>query len=104
MSQADMSVEGRISVRSAVQAAADYIQSFKDMLGNLENLRLEEIDLSEDKKCWSITLGFDITNNSNADENPLFPIVEGKNQERQYKIINVDVRTGVVQSMKIREL
>jgi hypothetical protein len=95
-------IEIRYDVRAAAKAAVNYIQSFQDLLGNLENLRLEEVELSEDRKYWLITLGFDINNNSEVDENPLFPITEGTKQERQYKLIKVDTVSGQVQSMKIR--
>ena len=96
-------VEIRYDVRAAVRSATDYIQSFKEFLGNLENLRLEEVELSEDRKYWLITLGFDVINNSESDENPLFPIVEGAQPERQYKLIKIDTMSGQAQSMKIRK-
>ncbi|WP_204102285.1 MULTISPECIES: hypothetical protein [Spirulina sp. CCY15215] len=105
MSQTQVSSSLKVNVRKAVQTAASYLNSFRDMLGDIKNLRLEEIELSEDKQFWLITLGFDIINNSDADtdDNPLFPLVESQNRERQYKIIKIDTQIGEVQSMKIRE-
>ena len=48
-----------IDVRSAVGAAQQYFGSLRDMIGfGTEDLRLEEAELSEDKKHWFITLGF----------------------------------------------
>ncbi|MBP0020249.1 MAG: hypothetical protein J7647_22175 [Cyanobacteria bacterium SBLK] len=93
----------RYDVRAAVRTAAEYLKSFKDLLGSFENLRLEEIELSEDRKYWLITLGFDITNQSDPDENPLFPVLEGSDRERQYKLIKIDTFSGQPQSMKIRK-
>ena len=48
-----------IDVRNAVGAAQRYFGSLQDVIGYpTEDLRLEEAELSEDKKHWFITLGF----------------------------------------------
>jgi len=48
-----------IDVRKAVVATINYLESFKDLMGSgFEDLRLEEVELSEDKQYWLITLGF----------------------------------------------
>ncbi len=50
----------RIHLKAAVNAAHSYLISIQDLIGEqLKNLRLEEVELSEDKKFWLITLGFD---------------------------------------------
>ena len=46
-------------VRFAVNAARNYIKDFQELLDNpLHNLRLEEVELTEDEKHWLITLGY----------------------------------------------
>ena len=50
----------KIDVRGAVIAAKNYFQSLKDMINNqIQDLRLEEVELSEDQKFWFVTLGFE---------------------------------------------
>jgi hypothetical protein len=45
-----------VDVRSAVVAARQHFSSLQDLIGlNTEDLRLEEAELSEDKKHWLIT-------------------------------------------------
>ncbi|MEH1959359.1 MAG: hypothetical protein V7L05_05605 [Nostoc sp.] len=45
-----------IDVKTAVNAAYEYIKSMQDMMGSsLGDLRLEEVELSEDKSFWLIT-------------------------------------------------
>ncbi|MDJ0899180.1 MAG: hypothetical protein QNJ55_10250 [Xenococcus sp. MO_188.B8] len=49
-----------IDLRTAVNSVRAYVTDFKDILGNnLDNLLIEETELSEDKKFWLITIGFD---------------------------------------------
>lgn len=93
----------KTDVRSAVSVAQNYFHSIQDLLGTpLEDLRLEEVELSEDKKFWLITLGF--SRPMDKSQNPLGDLVAFPKHERDYKIFKVDVETGDVQSMKIREL
>lgn len=99
-----MTVTLKVDVRNAFAVAHSYLQSIRDMLGNeLKNLRLEEIELSEDKQFWLITLGFDVPLNGDRDSVEFFPSFTSKNR-REYKIFKVSTQTGEVQSMKIREL
>ncbi|MGI0489076.1 hypothetical protein ACN4EK_27005 [Pantanalinema rosaneae CENA516] len=49
-----------IDLKTAVKAAYEYFDSIQDMIGNqLQDLRLEEVELSDDRKFWLITLGFE---------------------------------------------
>ncbi|MEM9538620.1 MAG: hypothetical protein AAGA60_03815 [Cyanobacteria bacterium P01_E01_bin.42] len=95
-----------IDVRDAVAAATKYFQEVRERIGNLKDLRLEEIELSDDEKFWLITLGFEIVpQNSPIPDivrDPLFPKIERKESEREYKIFKIDAKTGEVKSMKIR--
>jgi hypothetical protein len=92
-----------LDLRSAVMHAQNYLKDLKDMLGNsLEDLRLEEVELSDDKQYWLITLGYsrlvDKTKNKNTLLEGMIP-----HYERDYKIFKVNAQTGEVEAMKIRE-
>ncbi|HEY9298492.1 MAG TPA: hypothetical protein VIQ31_19485 [Phormidium sp.] len=92
-----------VDVRSAVGAAQQYFISLQDMIGfGTEDLRLEEAELSEDKKHWFITLGF--IRPVDKTSNPLADLIATRNYEREYKVFKIDATTGEVQSMKIREV
>jgi hypothetical protein len=93
----------KIDVRQAVIAAKEYLQSLKDQIGRqIEDLRLEEVELSEDKNFWLITLGF--SRPADRAKNPLADLTDSPKYEREYKIFKIDSQTGEVQSMKIREV
>lgn len=92
-----------INVRGAVSAARSYLSSLQDMIGpQIEDLRLEEVELSEDKTFWLVTLGF--SRPTDKDNNPLGDILTLPKPQREYKVFKVDAETGEVQSMKIREV
>lgn len=92
-----------VDVRNAVLAASEYFNSLQDMIGGyIEDLRLEEAELSEDKEHWFITLGF--VRPVDKTSNPLANFMETPNYEREYKVFKIDAITGEVQSMKIREV
>ncbi|NEO54923.1 MAG: hypothetical protein F6K54_18680 [Okeania sp. SIO3B5] len=44
--------KNRINVRSAVSATKSYLTSMIDLLGAIQDIRLEEVELSQDKKFW----------------------------------------------------
>ncbi len=88
----------KIDVRAAVLAAKNYIQSLPGLLEyKVQDLRLEEVEFSEDRKYWLITLGF--IANTTGEEESFF-----SKKERDYKVFKVNAETGKVESMKIREL
>ena len=92
-----------VDVRSAVVATREHFSSLQDMIGYpTEDLRLEEAELSEDKKHWFITLGF--IRPVDKTSNPLADLIASRNYEREYKVFKIDATTGEVKSMKIREL
>ena len=48
-----------VDLRKAVKSVRNYVSEFSDVLGNnLEDLKIEETELSEDDKYWSITVSF----------------------------------------------
>ena len=90
-----------INVKQAVITAQQYFNSIKNMIlsgtDKIEDLRLEEVELSQDKQFWLITLGFDCVNRNNR-----LQVVP--QYAREYKIFKINAETGEVESMKIREL
>lgn len=92
----------KVDVRSAVYTAQNYFQSIQDLIGSIEDLRLEEVDLSEDQKFWFVTLGY--SRPVDKTQNLLAEIIPSSKFERDYKIFKIDAETGDVKSMKIREL
>ena len=101
-----------IDVKIAVKAAYQYIQSIRDSVLVVDSsiglgpLRLEEVELSEDKSFWLITLGFDIPKKT-----PKSPLEDSTSlasnpvlYERGYKLFKVNSETGKVEAMKIRQV
>ncbi|MEH2417714.1 hypothetical protein [Nostoc sp.] len=98
-----------IDVKTAVNAAYEYIKSIQDMMGSsLGDLRLEEVELSEDKSFWLITLGFDIPKKPPKSRlEDLIPTSLASTPvlyEREYKLFKVNSLTGKVEAMKIRQV
>ncbi|MEB3830519.1 hypothetical protein [Phormidium sp. CCY1219] len=97
-----------IDVRKAVLAAQNYFGSLQDLMrspnvgGQIEDVRLEEVELSEDKKFWFITLGFDVL--KPASQNTLLSEMMPNREERNYRVFKINAETGEVESMKIRQV
>ncbi|MEH2244568.1 hypothetical protein [Nostoc sp.] len=98
-----------IDIKIAVNAAYEYIKSLQEMMGSsLRDLRLEEVQLSEDKSLWLITLGFYIP--KKAPKSPLENLMATSLAsttvlyEREYKLFKVNSQTGEVEAMKIRKV
>lgn len=96
MVEADISATQSINIQVATQNATSYLHSLEPYIGGqITDVRLEEVELSEDDKFWFVTLGFD-----RPIETP-FALV--KNQtHREYKQFKIDAATGDVKAMKIR--
>jgi len=91
-----------VDVTSAVTSARDYLQSIQHLLDNpLENLRLEEIELTEDEKYWLITLGYDVPGKPQTMSQIFGP---GSNYLREYKLFRISSDDGEVEAMKIRNV
>lgn len=91
-----------IDVKQAIRAAADFVaETLSDE--KLLDVRLEEVELTENEETWFITLSFlrrqkATTGLAEACSEPV-----GR-MEREYKILAVDSERGRVRSMKIRQL
>ena len=85
-----------INVQQATKAAKDYLSELQGFMGGLVNdIRLEESEISEDDQTWLITLSF-----TRPADNQLVPT----QVQREYKLFEISADTGQVKSMKIRTL
>ncbi|MGF1515258.1 MAG: hypothetical protein ACFB5Z_16380 [Elainellaceae cyanobacterium] len=93
-------------VKTAVKSAYQYIQEFQDLMGaDLDDLRLEEVELSEDEKTWLVTLGYDVPiKRKSALDEMMQSINAPRGFKREYKLFAVNASTGEVESMKIRQV
>ena len=95
-----------VDVTTAVRNASKYLRQMEQVLGGEpENLRLEEVEKSEDTSYWLITLGYD-ARSALPPASALFADPEDANwkYEREYKLLRIDAETGEVESMKIRKV
>lgn len=90
-----------IELNTAARSAKEYFRSL--YRSTLINVRIEEVELSEDEKYWFITLGYDIPGTSKT---PKFQEALGapSKLDREYKIFKIEAGTGRVISMKIRKI
>lgn len=92
-----------VDVKSAITAARDYIKEIQGLLDNpLENLRLEEVERTEDDKYWLITLGYD--DPEGLKHIPAFLTPETKLSSREYKLFRINSESGQVEATKIRKV
>lgn len=78
-----------IGVKEAVRLALDYMKEFSQQ--ELDQLRLEEVEISEDEKSWLVTVSY-------LDDQAMNPF----QKPRAYKLITIDSATGAFKSLKIR--
>jgi len=81
-----------INAKEAANAAIEYLKSFYT---GAKSVMLEEVELSEEKKSWSVMISFE---NTEADEKNPSRIVP-----RIYKTFKIDNTSGQVTAMKIRD-
>ena len=83
-----------IDVKEATEIARSHLKSF---FPEAEKLQLEEVELTENKSHWFITLSYEGVSNSVASS-----LLVGKSL--RYKIFKLDAESGEVISMKIRDI
>jgi len=92
-----------ISPKQAAQAASNYL---KELVSDeeLKNLRVEEITRSDDQKHWHVTLGWVESANRTLGVNSAFMNTKQTIEAlpRVYRLFPVDVETGEVAAMKMR--
>jgi hypothetical protein len=91
-----------IEVKEAVLAAKTAAKDFLSDDVELTELLLEEVELDERQGVWVITLGFNMPNKNAL--TGIGTVFSNDRFIRKYKIFNVDINTGAVKSMKIRDL
>lgn len=77
-----------IDVKKAVKIASQYLNGLYGQ--SIGNTRVEEVELDDEDGVWLITLSF-------VDIDDLVP-------ERIYKTLEIDLETGQVLAMRIREV
>lgn len=92
-----------VTVKEAVSRARVFLIDLYEN-ESLPNLRLEEVELSDDGSHWLVTYGFAASEQDI--EHPFSKILgpSTTRTRRDYKIIKIDARTGKPLSMTIREL
>lgn len=87
-----------IDVKQAVQLAANYVKEMYEPQ-QLEDIRLEETEKTDDGSYWFITMSFERSTKRRRGK-----LHEFANQPpiRDYKILKINAESGEVQSMKIR--
>lgn len=86
-----------ISVKVAAAKAVEFMKGF---FPESEVIRLEEVEITEDKKFWYITLS--ILEEESTGQ-PMFAGLSVR-KSKNYKIFKIDTETGEVLSMKIRDV
>jgi hypothetical protein len=81
-----------INAKEAANSAIEYLKSFYT---GAKNVMLEEVELSEEKKIWSITISFENIDPEDKSRSTINP--------RMYKIFRIDSNSGLVTAMKIRD-
>jgi hypothetical protein len=90
-----------IDVKQAAQSASEFVGELFPA-NTVSDVRLEEVELSEDGSHWLITLSFPPPASLSRGSSGPFGV--SSPAPRQYKIFKIKADTGEVQSMKIREL
>ena len=83
-----------INVKEATDKAKEYLVSF---FPDAENVQLEEVEMTEDKAHWLVTISYEGVSNSVASS-----LLVGKSV--LYKIFKIDAQLGEVISMKFRDI
>lgn len=98
-------LKSRIEVSQAVQAAFEFVKS---VIGEpVLELRLEEVDFSDEHDAWLITISF--LRELRDDTVEIGPMVLSsvakallaKKYRREYKIVEVDAASGSANRMKV---
>lgn len=94
--------------KEAVQRAYDYLNELYEGM-SLPNLRLEEVERSDDGRYWWVTYGFTAMEPEVQPGTTLVMTGLGGDTPttryvRDYKLITIDAQTGEPTSMKVRRL
>ena len=84
-----------LDVREATRTAFEYFGSLYG--GEVSDVRLEEVELTEDGGYWLVTLSY----HAGSEIAVMF---NKATMPREYKLFRIDAITGEVKSMKIRKV
>jgi hypothetical protein len=85
-----------IEPKAAVEKAATY---YREVSGDTSQLLLEELELSDDKKKWHVTLS-----HVNPASQALSVLLGNQTENRLYKAFIVDALSGEIDSMKAKKI
>lgn len=83
-----------IDAKVAVEKATEYLKLF---FPESETIQLIEVELSDDKKCWHITMSHDTLPTTPSE-------LMASAKTVKFKVFNIDVKSGDVLSMKLRDI
>jgi hypothetical protein len=83
-----------MTLYNAKQATVIAKKYFEELTG-INEVYLEEVELSEDEKYWFITLGY---------YEPIVGVLANLARRKNYKVFKVSTKDGQVISMKIRQV
>ena len=84
-----------VEVKTAVKIAYDFFKELYDTR-KFEDILLEEVELSEDKTIWMVTLGF----YRQAPSVNIMESIGSKKYIRAYKTLQIDAESGAMVAMK----
>lgn len=84
-----------LNVKNAVKIALNYVKELYED-NNLQDLMLEEVDFSEAANQWLITVGFSLPENQEETQPLIAPSKNRQTLSRRYKIVNVNAKTGSI--------
>lgn len=83
------------NIKTLANTSVDYLRGF---FPDADKIQLEEVEITDDNKYWSITLSYE--SNDNPEQNSGWLL----SKSRKFKIFKVDAQKGNVRSMKIRDM
>ena len=93
-------------VKQAVALAMTYFRTLMADTG-LSDILLEEVELSEDERYWTVTLSALLPLSKEEPENAINALAQALGQQQQrrrvYKVFKINANNATVQSMKIRQ-
>lgn len=90
-----------LTVHDAVKSASFHLES---LLGPVKDVRLEEVELSDDGRWWFVTLGYYRPDARPVPSTAMNDLLgTAGTVPREYKVFTVDADNGVVKAMKMRK-
>ena len=91
-----------VDVKEAVSKAMGYLEDMYQ-IDQFKDVLLEEVDLSEDDKFWNVTIGFTRRQDSTSGGPMATLIGQSEEFKREFKVFQIDAKTGDLRSMRSRK-